>query len=71
MSGRRLSPKDLSAAKHEMEIFNSMLKRGEVKAAERIVKEYHIVCGCGVEGCIFIHLQRDETEEQRKERLGY
>jgi hypothetical protein len=24
-----------------------------------------------VEGCIFIHLQRDETEEQRKERIGY
>jgi hypothetical protein len=71
MSGRFLSPKDLSAAKHEMEIFNSMLKRGKVKAAERIVKEYHIVCGCGVEGCIFIHLQRDEAEEQRKERLGY
>jgi hypothetical protein len=71
MSGRRLSPKDLSAAKHEMEIFNSMLKRGEVKAAERIVKTSHVVCGCGVLGCIFIHAQRDETEEQRKERLGY
>ena len=71
MSGRRLSPKDLSAARHEMEIFNSMLKRGEVKAVERIVKTSHVVCGCGVPGCIFIHAQRDETEEQRKERLGY
>jgi uncharacterized UPF0160 family protein len=71
MSGRFLSPRDLSAAKHEMEIFNSMLKRGEVKAAERIVKTSHVVCGCGVPGCIFIHAKRDETEEQRKERLGY
>jgi hypothetical protein len=71
MSGRFLSPKDLSAAKHEMEIFNSMLNRGEVKAAERIVKTSHVVCGCGVPGCIFIHPKRDETDEQRKERLGY
>jgi uncharacterized UPF0160 family protein len=54
-----------------MEIFNSMLNRGEVKAAERIVKTSHVVCGCGVPGCIFIHAKRDETEEQRKERLGY
>jgi uncharacterized UPF0160 family protein len=71
MSGRFLSPKDLSAAKHEMEIFNSMLNRGEVKAAERIVKTSHVVCGCGVEGCIFIHAKRNETDEERKARLGY
>ena len=71
MMGKRLSLKEINMARHEQEIWNSMLKRGEVKAAERIVREHHIVCGCGVEGCIFIHLQRDETEEQRKERLGY
>ena len=71
MSGRKLTPKDLSAAKHEMEIFNSMLNRGEITSADKIVKVDHIVCGCGVEGCIFIHAKRDETEEQRKERLGY
>jgi uncharacterized UPF0160 family protein len=69
--GRFLSPKDLSAARHEMEIFNSMLNRGEVNAADKIVKVDHIVCGCGVPGCIFIHAKRDETEEQRKKRLGY
>lgn len=70
MSGRFLSPKDLSAARHEMEIFNSMLNRGEIKSPDKIVKVDHIVCGCGVEGCIFIHAKRDETDEQRKERLG-
>lgn len=69
--GRRLTPKDLSAAKHEMEIFNSMLKRGEIKSPDKIVKVDHIVCGCGVEGCIFIHAKRNETEEERKARLGY
>jgi uncharacterized UPF0160 family protein len=69
--GRRLTPKDISAARHEMEVVNSMRKRGEVKAADKIVRESHIVCGCGVEGCIFIHLHRNETEEERKARLGY
>lgn len=71
MSGRKLTPKDISAAKHEMEIFNSMLNRGEIKSPDKIVKVSHIVCGCGVEGCIFIHAKRDETEEERKARLGY
>jgi uncharacterized UPF0160 family protein len=54
-----------------MEIFNSMLKRGEIKSADKIVKVDHVVCGCGVPGCIFIHAKRNETEEERKARLGY
>ena len=31
MSGKFLSRVDLAAAKREMEIFNSMLKRGDVR----------------------------------------
>lgn len=63
MSGRRLSRKDMSAARHEMEVFNSMLKRGEVVNADLIERLHHVVCGCGAEGCIFISAQRREADE--------
>lgn len=63
MSGRRLSPKDIAAARHEMEVFNSMLKRGEVVNADLIERLHHVVCGCGAEGCIFISAQRREADE--------
>lgn len=63
--GRRLSPKDISAARHEQEVWNSILKRGDVYNPEKIVREMHVVCGCGVEGCIFIRAERNETEEER------
>lgn len=52
--GRRLTPKDISAARHEEEVYNSMLKRGEIKEAEKIGRTQLVVCGCGAEGCIFI-----------------
>ena len=52
--GRRLNGKDLAAAKHETEVFNSMLKRGLIKEPENILRTHHIVCGCGAEGCIFL-----------------
>jgi len=64
MSSRRLSPKDISAAKHAMEIFNSMLKRGEVINADQIERLHHVVCGCGAEGCIFISAQRRRVDEE-------
>jgi hypothetical protein len=76
--GRRLSPKDISAAKYEQEVYNSRLKRGVVRAPDKIVQEMHVVCGCGVEGCIFIHPVRNETDEERNasikeynKRMGY
>jgi len=67
--GRFLSNKDMIAAKRKHEIFNSMLKRGEVRAADKIVREHHVVCGCGAEGCMFIHATRDETEEERDQSI--
>jgi|LakMenEpi03Aug12_release.lakeMendotaPanAssembly.Ray.scaffolds.fasta_scaffold69121_7 hypothetical protein len=63
--GRRLSPKDISAARHEQEVWNSILKREDVYSPEKIVREMHVVCGCGVEGCIFIRAERNETDEER------
>lgn len=53
MSGRFMSPKDISAAKHVAEVYNSRVKRGEIDA-DKISRTHHVVCGCGVEGCIFI-----------------
>ena len=51
--GRFLTPKDLHEAKREQEIWNSMLKRGEIDPSKFVRTEY-VVCGCGVEGCGFI-----------------
>ena len=70
MSGRFLSPKDMSAAKHEQEVYNNHLKRGLVRSHDKIVKEMHVVCGCGAEGCIFIHPVRNETDEERDKSIA-
>ena len=51
--GRFLSSKDISAAKHAMEIHNSRIKRGEIDKFS-IELEKHVVCGCGAVGCIFV-----------------
>jgi len=60
MMGRFLSGHDMASAKHEEEVYNSMKKRGEVKDSDKIVSERHVVCGCGVSGCIFISAQRKD-----------
>ena len=51
--GRRMTPKDISAARFEQEIFNSMIKRGKINPNDH-VREHYVVCGCGAEGCGFI-----------------
>jgi hypothetical protein len=53
MMGRRLTPKGLSAARFEQEVFNSQIKRGEIDPNDDVREEY-VVCGCGVEGCGFM-----------------
>ena len=57
---RFLSGKDMSAAKHAMEIHNAQIKRGEIDKS-LIVLERHVVCGCGAVGCIFI-LSRKKSD---------
>ena len=64
--GRRLSLKEMSNARHEMDVHNALKKRGELDKQNQIVKELHVVCGCGAPGCIFICSVRDEN----KEKLG-
>jgi hypothetical protein len=61
--GRFMSPVDVSAAKHETEVFNSRLKRGEVENADKIRSIRHVVCGCGVIGCIFLSIDRREKHD--------
>ena len=63
--GRFMSPVDVSAAKHEEEVFNSRLKRGEVQDADKIRSMRHVVCGCGVTGCIFLSLDRGKEHDSR------
>lgn len=67
--GRRLSQIDLSAAKHAQETFNSMLKRGEIRDPDKIVKEHLIICCCGAEGCLFHYAERNETQEERTKSI--
>lgn len=63
--GRFLSPKDISAARFEEEVFNSRLKRGDIKAPETIVSTRHVVCGCGAVGCIFLSHEFQEPADKQ------
>ncbi len=69
MTGRRLDRKEISAAKHAQEVYNSMLKRGEIRSPERIVREHLIVCGCGAKGCFLHYCERNETDEERNKSI--
>lgn len=53
MSGRRLSLKEMNMVRHEQEIWNAMIKRGEIDPT-KFVREQWVVCGCGAEGCGFV-----------------
>lgn len=48
--GKFLSKADLMAAKHEQEVFNSKINRGEIDPTTYVRTQY-VVCGCGAEGC--------------------
>ncbi len=61
--GKYLRKVDMAAAKKEEEIFNSRLKRGAIEKPETIKKTYHVVCGCGAPGCLFIAHIRSEPLE--------
>lgn len=53
MSGKFLDANDLSAARNEQEVWNSMLNRGLIDPS-KFVRTQYIVCGCGAPGCGFI-----------------
>lgn len=64
MTGRFLTGKDMSAAKHEMEAFNSLVKRGELETTKTPNDTIHVVCGCGAEGCIFISARHKRDQNK-------
>lgn len=51
--GKRLSLKEINIARHDQEVWNSMLKRGLIDPS-KFVRTHYVVCGCGAEGCGFI-----------------
>ncbi len=53
MSGKKLTPKEIAMARHEMEVWNSQLARGLIDPSQ-FVRTQYVVCGCGAEGCGFI-----------------
>lgn len=53
MSGKRLSQKEMSNARFEMEVLNARIKRKEVDP-KSFSRTAHVVCGCGAEGCMFV-----------------
>lgn len=48
-----LSPRALSAARFEQEVYNSRVKRGLIPTDD-VVRTQMVVCGCGIEGCCFV-----------------
>ena len=65
MSGRFLSKVDMAEAKFALEMFELAVKRGEILEPEDISRLYHVVCGCGQEGCIFIRASRNEENRKK------
>ena len=53
MSGRFLTQKDMAAAKHVQEVWNSRVNRGQIDESN-LARLHMIVCGCGEEGCLFL-----------------
>ena len=51
--GKFLTQKEVNIARHEQEVWNSMLKRGLIDPTQ-FVRTGYVVCGCGTEGCGFI-----------------
>lgn len=61
--GKYLKKVDMVVAKKEEEIFNSRLKRGAIEKPDTIQKTYHVVCGCGAPGCVFLaHIRSEQLE---------
>lgn len=53
----------MAKIRFDMEVFNSMLKRGLVRDSDKISRLNYVICGCGVAGCGFTSVQRHEGEQ--------
>lgn len=58
--GRRLSIKEMNMIRHDEEIYNSRVNRGEI-TEDKGGRHNIVVCGCGAEGCAF-HSHADEVD---------
>ena len=52
MTGRFLSIKEMNMLRHNEEVYQSRVNRGEIVEKEG-GRHRTVVCGCGVEGCAF------------------
>jgi hypothetical protein len=76
-NGRRRRPKQntthdkfqtlrgMGVMRHDMDVFNARLRRGEIENADDIVRTQYIICGCGAEGCGFHSVLRRHDENAR------
>ena len=48
-----MTKKDIASAIRAQNVFNSMVKRGEINT-EHVLQTRYVVCGCGEEGCGFM-----------------
>lgn len=55
----------MSRLRHDAEVFNSQLKRNEIENPENILSWQQTICGCGIEGCGFIRVNRKETNDNK------
>jgi len=51
--GRKLSIKEMNIIKHDDAVRNAKKNRGEIDYSN-VLREQHVVCGCGEEGCVFV-----------------
>lgn len=65
--GKFLSLEEISSAKHEQEIWNSMVNRGDIDTT-KFVRTHYVVCGCGVKGCGFITTWKKNHHDDPKHR---
>lgn len=64
--GRRLSLKEMNMVKHDEEVRQSRINRGEIEEKEG-GRHNIVVCGCGAEGCTFhSHAPAVKADEYRK-----
>lgn len=55
--GRWMKKADIVSAIRSQNVFNSMVKRGEVRVCD-ILRTQYVVCGCGEEGCGFLSMTK-------------
>jgi len=51
--GRWMTKKDIASSIRAQNVYNSLVKRGDIDVKE-VLRTQYVVCGCGEEGCGFI-----------------